>query len=1019
MLDNIFKSLTIAERYSLLAPLDLKEDPQSMDHWRSDMSIISNKTFDQMLYINNYNKETFSHAVQYNPDPNHISLYSNKAMQAPWFNVFQEALALMEDSQNHLPPKNDLNDCLHPFMRYAYTKLQHFLHQHKQVNLDQKVLEQLLSQLEKSLLDMAHKALVLELNLCRENDQLEGVTSEERYLSFIHKFNSKDFVTYFYNKYIVLTRLLSTTTLFFITNIQNMLIRIFTDEQELMDQFGIQNFTIESIKLGEGDTHQQGNTVSIITFSGDKNIVYKPKRLQINLAFNKLIDWLNTQGILELRGVNTAVHDDYAYEEHIAYKPCSSLDEVESYYKRFGQLMAVIQLLNGTDIHMENLISHGQYPVIIDLETLIQQPMPLGKQESQSLKPLTDTLFHHVTRTLFLPTNGVKIEDPLKIDLSALNGRQKKFEFKVLQPVNQGTDQLKYDYQDFELEGANNLPFIENNDLIIDYKLYRDQIIEGYRNVCTVFLQNKESLLQEGSVLFHFKGVHTRCLFRDTSQYANIMMHLHHPEMLMDMLDREKAIENMWSFPYTDRRLNQAESLDMMIEDIPIFFNVSDKPNIVTSTNEEITDFYPINSFDYFIKTIEKLSEQEINKQISIIHLHYGDFSEYRTQTNKALKYNNAAIKALPLQKQEIDFIQEAENIAERLMQTAFTENTLSWIIPYESERDVWSLIPIREDFYNGIGGIYLLFHFLYQKTTNEKYAFFINQILEHYPVDQATHFELGLSGYPGLFYAFSLIEDHGANKLKIAKMVNQYCEQFEKLPESHIESKLQFDYLNGYTSLINALLRFYQRRKDQKFIQLAIKLSHILMNKLEQLESINSGFGHGMTSYALTLFKMGEVTKVSQYTNKAIALMKEANKRIDETNQAMSWCHGYIGEGIARIVMEPWQHEVDDTIIQASILNKAKNTPLLFNDCMCHGNMGITELFLTHYNATKDKESLALAKNIASEVVHLKQNHNGKYKLMDINEYPDVSLFTGLAGIAYQLLRINDPEGVPSILTI
>lgn len=1016
MLDNIFKSLTIAERYSLLAPLDLKEDPQSMDHWRSDMSIISNKTFDQMLYINNYNKETFSHAVQYNPDPNYISLYNDKAMQAQWFNVFQEALDLVEDTQSSFSPKNDLNDCLHPFMRYAYTKIQHFLQQHDHIILNKEVVEQLLSQLTKSLMDMAHKALVLELNLCRENDQLEGDTPEERFLSFISKFNSKHFLTEFFNKYIVLTRLLSTTTLFFITNIQQMLIRIFADEQELRNQFGIHNFTIDSIKLGEGDTHQQGNTVSIITFSGDKNIVYKPKRLQINLAFNKLIDWLNTQAILELRGVHTAVHDDYAYEEHIAYKPCSSLDEVESYYKRFGQLMAVIQLLNGTDIHMENLISHGQYPVIIDLETLIQQPMPLGKQESQSLKPLTDTLFHHVTRTLFLPTNGVKIEDPLKIDLSALNGRQKKFEFKVLQPVNQGTDQLKYDYQDFELEGANNLPFIKNNDLIIDYKMYRDQIIEGYRDVCTVFLKNKESLLQEGSVLYHFRGVHTRCLFRDTSQYANIMMHLHHPEMLMDMLDREKAIENMWSFPYTDRKLNQAESLDMMVEDIPIFFSVSDKPNILTSTNEVITDFYTINSFDYFIQTIRNLTEHEINKQISIIHLHYGDFSEYRIQTNKALQYSNSAIK--DLSRHRIDFIKEAENIAERIMQTAFTENTLSWIIPYESERDVWSLIPIREDFYNGVGGIYLMFHFLYQKTRNEKYAFFINQILEHYPVDQATQFELGLSGYPGLFYAFSLIEDYGANKLKITKMINQYCEQFEKLPESHIESKLQFDYLNGYTSLIHALLRFYKRRKDQKFIQLAIKLSNLLINKLENIESINSGFGHGISSYALTLFKMGEITKLPQYTNKAIALIKDANQRIDETHQAMSWCHGYIGEGIARIVMEPWLHNLDDTIIQASILNKAKNDQLLFNDCMCHGNMGITELFLTHYIVTKDKDSFELARNIASEVIHLKQA-NGQYKLMDINEYPDVSLFTGLAGIAYQLLRINDPEGIPSILTI
>lgn len=1017
MLTNIFKSLTIAERYKLLAPLNLKEDPQSMNHWRSDMSIISDKTFEHMLYINRYNKETFSHAVQYTPKSENIDKYRNKATKSQWFSVYRQALAFMDDHTAEVKRKNDLNDSLHPFTRYARKTMQQFLLENEQIDLKTEVLDQLLAHLEKVLMDMAHKALVLELNLCRENEQLEGKTSEERFLSFVRKFDNKDFVNEFYNKYIVLTRLLSTTTMFFTRNMQTLLTRIFTDQQELTTEFVIDDFTIQNIKLGEGDTHQQGNTVSVITFADNTKIVYKPKRLQVNLAFNQLLNWLNDHDILELRGVKTLVHDEYAYEEYVAYKPCNSLDEVEAYYKRFGQLMAVIQLLNGTDIHMENMISHGEYPVIIDLETLIQQPMPLEKQQSQSMKQITDTIFHHVTRTLFLPTNGVKIEDPLRIDLSAINGRQKKYEFKVLQPINQGTDQLKYDYQDFELEGANNLPFIENDNLIIDYKLYRNQIIQGFRDVCQIFLQNKEALVQEDSILYSFKGIYTRCLFRDTSQYANIMMHMHHPEMLMDMLDREKAIENMWSFPYTDKRLNQAESVDMMSDDIPIFFSQTDRPSIITSANEEVSSFYTISSFDYFLKSINSLTEEEINKQISIVHLHYGDFSEYRTQENKALEYNSNTIKDLP--KMNIDFVKEAELIAEKLMQSAFTGETTSWIIPYESERNVWSLIPIREDFYNGIGGIYLLFHFLYQKTQNKKYEQFANQILEHYPVDQATHFELGLSGYPGLFYAFSLIDDYGANKLKITKMINKYCEQFEKLPEQQFETKLQFDYLNGFTSLINALLRFYEKRKDRKFIQLAMKLANHLMHKLVQPDQLNRGFAHGITGYSLTLFRIGEATKLPQYKSKAQELMKYANEHLEETYHAMSWCHGFIGEGIARMEMDKWLNELNDAIIQAAILNKTKDSQLLVNDCMCHGNMGVAELFLTHYKSTKDTDSLELARNIASHVVNLKQAYNDKYKLMDINEYPDVTLFTGLTGIAYQLLRIDDPEGIPSILTI
>lgn len=266
MLNNIFKSLTIAERYELLAPLNLKEAPQSINHWRSDMSIISDKTFEHMLYINLYNQDTFSHAVQYAPEAENIEKYRNKAMQSQWFIVYRQAMALMEDSSFHEDRKNDLHDSLRPFMRYSRKIIHDFLVTHEHIHLEIEVVNQILIQLEQTLMDMAHKSLVLELNLCRENGRLEGDTSEERFLSFVRKFDEKNFVDEFYNKYIVLTRLLSTATMFFTRNIQTLLSRIFENQQELTTTFDITDFTIQSITLGEGDTHQQGNTVSVITF---------------------------------------------------------------------------------------------------------------------------------------------------------------------------------------------------------------------------------------------------------------------------------------------------------------------------------------------------------------------------------------------------------------------------------------------------------------------------------------------------------------------------------------------------------------------------------------------------------------------------------------------------------------------------------------------------------------------------------------------------------------------------------
>ena len=44
--------------------------------------------------------------------------------------------------------------------------------------------------------------------------------------------------------------------------------------------------------------------------------------------------------------------------------------EVETYFNRCGQLVAVLYLTRTNDIHHENLIASGDQPVLIDTDTL-------------------------------------------------------------------------------------------------------------------------------------------------------------------------------------------------------------------------------------------------------------------------------------------------------------------------------------------------------------------------------------------------------------------------------------------------------------------------------------------------------------------------------------------------------------------------------------------------------------------------------------------------------------------------
>ncbi|HEU9829609.1 TPA: DUF4135 domain-containing protein, partial [Streptococcus pneumoniae] len=105
-------------------------------------------------------------------------------------------------------------------------------------------------------------------------------------------------------------------------------------------------------------------------------------------------------------------------------------------------------------IHFENLISYGDMPVIIDFETMLQQPL-FDDKTGQSL---LDTLFHRVTRTLLLPTEGVKREDGLDVEMSALTGNFKKDAFNGQVLINLNTDKVKFDIGKIDFEGGKNLP---------------------------------------------------------------------------------------------------------------------------------------------------------------------------------------------------------------------------------------------------------------------------------------------------------------------------------------------------------------------------------------------------------------------------------------------------------------------------------------------------------------------------------------------------------------------------------
>jgi lantibiotic modifying enzyme len=131
----------------------------------------------------------------------------------------------------------------------------------------------------------------------------------------------------------------------------------------------------------------------------------------------------------------------------------------------------------------------------------------------------------------------------------------------------------------------------------------------------------------------------------------------------------------------------------------------------------------------------------------------------------------------------------------------------------------------------------------------------------------------------------------------------------------------------------------------------------------------------------------------------------------------AFGWCHGAPGIGLARLgSLSAFDDEVVRTEIAAALgttIGCEDEGP----DHVCCGAMGRLETLTVAAGALDRPDLGALAATTASAVVR-RARSSGAYRLpgaLPGDLCP--AFFTGISGIGYQLLRLVDPQRVPSVM--
>ena len=484
-----------------------------------------------------------------------------------------------------------------------------------------------------------------------------------------------DYVRRFYTEYQQLLELQLTVFENALQSALEMIYRLDDDFPKLLKRFadGAEDIRIRDISQGLGDSHRGGRTVALITFSNGLRVVYKPRNIGAEKGFRYYSIAMNEGLCLGEKALyETKLLDcgEYGYMEFIQQEECKDAGGVERYFYRSGILMAMLYSLNAKDIHHENLIAHGEYPVMIDLEALFHSNLEHADIESEksAYEIAMDSINDSVYSIGLLPsqlTNPFNKEEA-SVDISGFGGgdTEQVSPFKVLKIQNRNTDEICLKKSAYMIEPQKNVVKYEGE--AVKSSDYTDFIMKGFEDAYK-FIESHKSELAISFDLW-FDSVCTRVIYRPTYLYTKLMFTGGHPDFMREKAHRYVLMHRMaYKIKKQEADIVKSEIRDMMTEeayretdnlsyyktcaltfdDGPSGTNTPKVLNSLMETGATATFFVIGNRIEGFEYLVQR--EHDGGHAVASHNWHHGNVLKSSVSALRAMpkKVNDAMIKAI------------------------------------------------------------------------------------------------------------------------------------------------------------------------------------------------------------------------------------------------------------------------------------------------------------------------------------------------------------------------------------
>ncbi|HVJ81741.1 MAG TPA: type 2 lanthipeptide synthetase LanM, partial [Planctomycetia bacterium] len=350
--------------------------------------------------------------------------------------------------------------------------------------------------------------------------------------------------------------------------------------------------------------------------------------------------------------------------------------------------------------------------------------------------------------------------------------------------------------------------------------------------------------------------------------------------------------------------------------------------------------------------------------------------------------------------------------------------------------------VPLGGDLYDGLPGVALFLSELAKKTGERNYRELAEGAIRTllWQIDEGAPLSIGgFSGWGGTAYALGRLgrdwarDDLVGRATGLAERIGAGAELDETL-----------DVIAGSAGAIGGLLAIHRLAPSDALIAAARRCGDRLLATATPQEKGRgwsmaslgakplTGFSHGAAGMAWALLQLAGATGEAKYRELALdALTYERSQFAPEEGNwpdhrhdtkaaeggSLAWCHGAPGIGLGRAASRRW---IDDGATRAEIevaLDTTLEAPLYEGQSLCHGAIGNLDCALVMAEALGDVRRKAQIRSKGLETLDFGRQHGWRLGTMGGLEVP--GLLIGLAGIGYGLLRLADPVGTPSVLSM